>query len=214
MIDIEKWTAEFLSAVREAFGDRLQFVGLQGSYARGEATDESDVDLVVILDELSAEDIRKYNALLDTMPHRELTCGFLSGKKELLNWEPSDLFHLYYDTLPLLGSLDEILSLIDDSAIDRAIKIGACNIYHGCVHNMLYGKSQDTLRGLYKSAFFVAQIRAFKQTGKYIKSRNDFDAFEDCEIVRISAELKNGGEVDFEKMSETLFAWAQKLINE
>ena len=213
MIDIKKWTAEFLSAVREAFGDRLQFVGLQGSYARGEATDESDVDLVVILDELSAEDIRKYNALLDTMPHRELTCGFLSGKKELLNWEPSDLFHLYYDTMPLLGTIDELLPLLDDSAIDRAIKIGACNIYHGCVHNMLYGKSQDALRGLYKSAFFVAQIRAFKRTRKYIKSRNDFDAFEDCEIVRISAELKNGGEVDFEKMSETLFAWTQKLIN-
>lgn len=213
MIDIKSWTGDFLFKAREVFADRLLFVGLQGSYARGEATETSDIDLVVILDELSAEDIRKYNALLDTMPRRDLTCGFLSGKNELLNWEPSDLFHLYYDTLPLLGSLDEILSLIDDSAIDRAIKIGACNIYHGCVHNMLYGKSERSLRGLYKSAFFVAQIRAFKQTGKYIKSRNDFDAFEDCEIVRISAELKNGGEVDFEKMSETLFAWTQKLIN-
>ena len=213
MIDIEKWTVEFLSVTREAFGDRLQFVGLQGSYARGEATETSDIDLVVILDELSHDDIRKYNALIDKMPQRELTCGFLSGKKELLNWEPSDLFHLYYDTLPLFGSLDEVLALIDESAIDRAIKIGACNIYHGCVHNMLYGKSKEALRGLYKSAFFVAQIRAFKQTGKYIKSRNDFEAFEDCEIVRISAELKNGGEVDFEKMSETLFAWTQKLIN-
>ena len=178
MIDVKRWTGELLLKARETFADRLLFVGLQGSYARGEATDESDVDLVVILDELSAEDIRKYNALLDTMPHRELTCGFLSGKKELLNWEPSDLFHLYYDTLPLLGRLDELLALIDESAIDRAIKIGACNIYHGCVHNMLYGKSENSLRGLYKSAFFVAQIRAFKHTGKYLKSRNDFADFE------------------------------------
>ena len=213
MIDIKRWTAELVNAAREAFDERLQFVGLQGSYARGEATDESDVDLVVILDELSSDDIRKYNSLIDKMPQRELMCGFLSGKKELLNWESSDLFHLYYDTLPLFGNLDEVLALVDEPAIDRAIKIGACNIYHGCVHNMLYGKSRDALRGLYKSAFFVAQIRAFKRTGKYIKSRNDFDAFEDCEIVRISAELKNGGEVDFEKMSETLFAWTQKLIN-
>lgn len=214
MIDIKRWTGELLLKARETFADRLLFVGLQGSYARGEATDESDVDLVVILDELSAEDIRKYNALLDTMPHRELTCGFLSGKKELLNWEPSDLFHLYYDTLPLFGSLDEALALIDESAIDRAIKIGACNIYHGCVHNMLYGKSKEALRGLYKSAFFVAQIRAFKQTGKYLKKRSDFSDLEDGEIVLISSELKHGGEVDFDKMSETLFAWAQKLINE
>lgn len=214
MIDIKRWTVEFVNAAREAFADRLQFVGLQGSYARGEATETSDIDLVVILDELSSDDIRKYNSLIDKMPQRELMCGFLSGKKELLNWEPSDLFHLYYDTLPLLGSLDEILSLIDDSAIDRAIKIGACNIYHGCVHNMLYGKSKDALRGLYKSAFFVAQIRAFKQTGKYLKKMSDFSDLEDGEIVLISSELKHGGEVDFDKMSETLFAWAQKLINE
>ena len=214
MIDVKRWTGELLLKARETFADRLLFVGLQGSYARGEATDESDVDLVVILDELSAEDIRKYNALLDTMPRRELTCGFLSGKKELLNWEPSDLFHLYYDTLPLFGSLDEVLALIDESAIDRAIKIGACNIYHGCVHNMLYGKSENSLRGLYKSAFFVLQISAFKQTGRYIKSRNDLADFEDSEIVRISTELKRGGKVDFEQMSEKLFAWAQKLINE
>ena len=214
MIDVKRWTGELLLKVRETFADRLLFVGLQGSYARGEATDESDADLVVILDELSAEDIRKYNALLDTMPRRELTCGFLSGKKELLNWEPSDLFHLYYDTLPLFGSLDEVLALIDESAIDRAIKIGACNIYHGCVHNMLYGKSENSLRGLYKSAFFVLQISAFKQTGRYIKSRDDLADFEDSEIVRISTELKRGGKVDFEQMSEKLFAWAQKLINE
>ena len=214
MIDVKRWTGELLLKARETFADRLLFVGLQGSYARGEATDESDVDLVVILDELSAEDIRKYNALLDTMPRRELTCGFLSGKKELLNWEPSDLFHLYYDTLPLFGSLDEVLALIDESAIDRAIKIGACNIFHGCVHNMLYGKSKEALRGLYKSAFFVLQISAFKQTGRYIRSRDDLADFEDSEIVRISTELKRGGKVDFEQMSEKLFAWAQKLINE
>ena len=214
MIDIKKWTAEFLSAVREDFGDRLQFVGLQGSYARGEATETSDIDLVVILDDLSSDDIRKYNSLIDKMPQRELMCGFLSGKKELLNWESSDLFHLYYDTLPLFGNLDEVLALVDEPAIDRAIKIGACNIYHGCVHNMLYGKSKEALRGLYKSAFFVAQIRAFKQTGKYLKKRSDFSDLEDGEIVLISSELKHGGEVDFDKMSETLFAWAQKLINE
>ena len=43
----------------------------------------------------------------------------------------------------------------DESAVNRAIKIGACNIFHGCVHNMLHEKSEDILRGLYKSAAFV-----------------------------------------------------------
>ena len=92
MIDITAWMKNFLQALNEAFADRVWFVGLQGSYGRSEATDTSDVDVVVILDELSATDIIAYNEMLDTLPHRELICGFLSGKKEIMNWELSDLF--------------------------------------------------------------------------------------------------------------------------
>jgi hypothetical protein len=95
--------------------------------------------------------------MLDNLPHRDLICGFLSGKNEILNWEPSDLFQFCNDTTPIKGSLDEVMAVIDESAVSRAIKIGACNIYHGCVHNMLHEKSEDILRGLYKSASFVVQ---------------------------------------------------------
>ncbi len=214
MIDIRSWSEKLLHKADEAFGERLWFVGLQGSYARGEATETSDIDIVVILDDLSSSDIQKYNSILDGLPHRELACGFLSGKKELLNWEPSDLFQFYYDTVPLLGSLDELLGLLDEPAVDRAIKIGACNVYHGCVHNMLYEKSEEILRGLYKSAVFVAQARAFKLTGRYIKKRDEFAKLPDGEIVKISSDLKNGGAVDFDEMSKKLFEWSQKLINE
>ncbi|MBR5280517.1 MAG: nucleotidyltransferase domain-containing protein [Clostridia bacterium] len=56
----------------EVFGDRVWFVGLQGCYARGEACEASDIDMVVILNELFALDIHVYNAMLDTLPHREL----------------------------------------------------------------------------------------------------------------------------------------------
>ncbi len=137
MIEISAWIKRFLQILNENFGDRVWFVGLQGSYGRGEATETSDIDIVVILDELSAADIQTYNTMLDTLSHREMICGFLSGKKEILNWDASDLFQLYYDTKPIKGSLDELLLLIDDVAVDRAIKIGVCNIFHGCVHNML-----------------------------------------------------------------------------
>ena len=109
MIDITAWMDGFLKALNKDFGNRVWFVGLQGSYGRGEATDTSDIDMVVILDELSISDIEEYNAMLDTLPHRELICGFLSGKDELRSWEPSDLFQFYYDTTPIKGSLDELL---------------------------------------------------------------------------------------------------------
>ena len=215
--DITTWMNDFLLKLNDTFGNRVWFVGLQGSYGRGEATETSDIDVVVILDVLSASDIGDYNAMLDTLPHRELICGFLSGKDELLNWEPSDLFQFYYDTTPIKGSLDELLAVIDDAAVKRAIKIGACNIYHGCVHNMLHEKSEDILRGLYKSASFVVQAIAFKQTGKYIKHQKQLlgvVSADERKIVETFLKLKSGDAVEFDTMSEELFVWAKNLIGE
>ena len=215
MIDITTWMDGFLKALHKDFGNRVWFVGLQGSYGRGEATETSDIDVVVILDILSTSDIQKYNTMLDTLPHRDLICGFLSGKNELLCWEPSDLFQFYYDTTPIQGSLDELLAVIDEGAVSRAIKIGACNIYHGCVHNMLHEKNEDILRGLYKSASFVVQAIVFLETGKYIKHQKELLSVaspDEQAIVHTFLSLKNGGTVDFALMSEALFAWAKKWI--
>ena len=217
MIEITTWMDGFLKALNEAFENRVWFVGLQGSYGRGEATDTSDIDIVVILDELAALDIQKYNVMLDILPHRELICGFLSGKVELFNWEPSDLFQFYYDTTAIKGSLDELLSLIDRTAVERAIKIGACNIYHGCVHNMLHKKSDEILRGLYKSASFVVQAIVFQRTGKYIKHQKELLSIaspDERDIVNTFLNLKNGRSVNFSVVSEALLAFAKKWIVE
>ena len=215
MLDINVWIQNFLQTLNNTFGARVWFVGLQGSYGRGEATENSDIDIVVILDELSASDIKTYNAMLDSLSHRELICGFLSGKDDLMNWESSDLFQFCHDTAPIKGSLDEVMALIDESAVDRAIKIGACNIYHGCVHNMLHEKSEDILRGLYKSASFVVQAIVFKQTGNYMKHQKELlqvAASDERAIVETFLNLKKGGMVDLNLMSETLFAWSKKWI--
>ena len=217
MIDINDWMKNFLQKLDETFANRVWFVGLQGSYGRGEATETSDIDVVVILDELSALDIQIYNTMLDTLPHRELICGFLSSKNEILNWEPSDLFQFCNDTTPIKGSLDEVLAVVDESAVSRAIKIGACNIFHGCVHNMLHEKSEDILRGLYKSASFVVQAITFKQTGNYIIHQKDLllvVSSDERTIVENFFSLKNGKTVEFSVMSETLFAWSKKWIVE
>ena len=217
MIAIENFMNIFLNVLNDTFRERVWFVGLQGSYGRDEATETSDIDVVVIIDELSAMDIQTYNDMLDTLPHRELICGFISGKEEIMNWEPSDLFQFCHDTTPIKGSLDEVMAVIDESAVNRAIKIGACNIFHGCVHNMLYEKSEDILRGLYKSASFVVQAIVFKQTGNYISRQKELlpvVSSEERVIVETFLNLKNGGAVAFDRMSETLFAWSKKWISE
>ena len=215
MVEILNWMNAFLEALDGLFAERIWFVGLQGSYGRGEATENSDLDVVVILNALTSADIRAYNAMLDTLPHREKICGFFSGKQELLNWEPADLFQFYHDTKPIRGSLDDLLPLLDKAAVDRAIKIGLCNIYHGCVHNMLHEKDVEILKSLYKSASFVVQAIAFREMRHYVSCQKDLLSVvspEDRGIVETFLHLKNGSAIDFEKMSEALFRWAQRSL--
>ena len=216
MVEINAWLDEFLKKLNATFKTRVWFVGLQGSYGRGEATETSDIDVVVILNEFTVADMQAYNQLLDTLPHRELICGFVSGKDEILNWEPADLFQFYHDTTPIKGSLDELLPKIDSVAVDRAIKIGACNIYHGCVHNMLHTKNDDILKGLYKAASFVVQAIVFKQTGNYIKHQNQLlqeSLPEERIVLETFLRYKNGEAVDFATASAILFEWSKKWIS-
>lgn len=215
MVNIDVWVDSFTHKLKSVFENRIEFIGLQGSYGRGEASRTSDIDIVVILDKLQTSDIQIYNDMLNTMPHRELICGFVSGKAELLNWEPSDLFQFYYDTTPIVGSIDYLLPLIDDTAVTRAIKIGACNIYHGCVHNMLHEKSEDILKGLYKAATFVVQAIVFKQTKRYIKSKEELLTVAELPeqaIIDNFLRYKSCESVDFDTASQFLFGWAKRWI--
>lgn len=91
-ININFWIQEYLRKLKSLFGYRLVFVGLQGSYGRGEATDGSDIDIVVILDHTEPEDLKTYGEMLDSLPYQNKVCGFISGTEELKNWEHSDLF--------------------------------------------------------------------------------------------------------------------------
>ena len=53
-MDWRPWMDAFLPPLLEALPGRVAFVGIQGSFGRGEAGPESDVDLVVVLDALGA----------------------------------------------------------------------------------------------------------------------------------------------------------------
>lgn len=214
MIDIKIWIKEFTNKVEQTFSNRVWFIGLQGSYGRDETTETSDIDVVVILDELRINDLKTYSDMLDTLPNREFICGFISGKNELINWEASDLFQFYYDTTPIKGSLDLLLEKIDCGVVRRAIKIGACNIDHACVHNFVHEKSDDILRSLYKSAVFVLQAVWFYETGKYIKSKAELQNAIDppSAVLNTALAIKNGAPVQFDKMSELLINWTKAVI--
>jgi len=216
--DIDTWMKVYLNKLKSLFGSRLLFVGLQGSYGQGEATDNSDIDAVVILDKAAPQDLKAYSVFLDTLPNREKICGFISGQQELMNWERSDLFQFYYDTIPVFGSIDFLMPLIGKEDVRRAVRIGACNIYHMCGHNMVHEKDAGILKALYKTAAFTVQAVYYDQTGTYIKQKAELIPVlhpQERGILQASMMLKEQPDIalsDYERLSEQLFNWAAGLI--
>lgn len=215
---IDKWMKQYTAAAKELFGERIWFIGLQGSYGRGEATEGSDIDAVLILDTVSAEDLASYAKMLDTLPNRDKACGFVSGRKELLTWEPSDLFQFYYDTTPILGTLDELLNRIHQDDVRRAVRIGACNVYHMCAHNLVHEKNADILKGLYKSAAFTLRAVIFLKTGRFEKKTAALlKSLEgaDLRVLQAGVELKEKdtlSEDELKRYSALLLDWASEWI--
>lgn len=216
MLDIKSWLSEFILVLEKEFGDRIDFVGLQGSYARGEATAQSDIDVVVILDQVSLADLDRYDRITLHLPHRELLCGFLSGRAEIMHWASSDLFQFYFDTIPLKGTLDYLRPLIHEQDVQMAIHMGACNLYHMCIHNYVYEKDWDVLKSLYKAASFVMQALYFERSGVYIRKTEELLGKvepEEKNILLACLELKIKGKGgNFRALSEQLLQWSGQQI--
>lgn len=207
---IEKWLYEFVQRIKEAFPERIVFIGIQGSYARQEATENSDIDVVVIFDALNYKDIKFYDKIISGFEMREKICGFISGKKELENWDRADLFQFYHDTIALYGNLDFIKNLITFEDVVHAVKLGACNIYHMSVHNAVHEKSREILKALLKTAFFVAQANYYLEHKEYIGKRKILIQKanpDDSEILSLQYTD------DFDKVSEALIEWSSALIS-
>lgn len=210
---LDQWLKNFVDSIKNKFSERIVFIGIQGSYAREEANESSDIDVVVIFDTLSYHDIKLYDEVISTMPMRNKICGFISGKKEIENWTKTDLFQFYHDTVPLYGNLNFIKNLITPEDVSLAVKICVCNIYHMCVHNAIHEKNSDILKCLLKSAFFTIQAKYYLEHGKYINQKQKLIECvcpDDKEILLILSHDKYIN--SFDSSSQKLIDWASNLI--
>lgn len=218
MFNIEEWISDFSQKIQENFKSRIEFIGLQGSYAREEATEGSDIDVVVIFDKLKMDDLKRYDEIISKMSCREKICGFLSGKDEMANWEKSDLFQFYYDTKAIYGKLDFILPLIKKENVKQAVLIGGCNIYHACCHNIIHEKSLDILKALFKQAVFVLQAKYFYDAENYVSKKKELiDKLEaeDKHILELYFTIKSADKTEeFDNYSNELFVWSSRLIKD
>lgn len=176
MISIDTWMGTLLPRLKEVFGPRLLFLGIQGSYGRGEATEDSDIDVVCVLDEVALADLEAYRALVRQMPEGEKACGFLCGAEELKNWPQYDLCSVIRDTRPVWGSWDGLLPPLSREDLARGVAIGASGLYHAAVHTYLYGEKEGWsafLREAHKSAFFLLRDCHELRTGERVRTKGE-----------------------------------------
>ena len=69
MINIASWLEIFSGRLEANFPGRIE--------RRGEAKESSDIDIVVILDRLTMNDLLKYRSMLDDLPYHACVHNFL-----------------------------------------------------------------------------------------------------------------------------------------
>ena len=67
---------EFKTELRRLYGDRLKDIILYGSYARGDARDESDIDVMVVLRDMVTPG-REIDRMIDMITDLNLKYGVL-----------------------------------------------------------------------------------------------------------------------------------------
>lgn len=219
-MDALAWAEEALEKLREAFGGRLRFVGLQGSRARGEAHEDSDIDLVVLLDRVEADDLARYRAVVRSMPRSELACGFVGSERAIATWPRHELFQFYHDTKSVFGALPDIDPFTKDDALDAA-RIGAAGIYHAACHSCVFdGDAADgVLESLFKGAFFALQALQFARTGCYPRTKAELasqlegDEARILEIGRNWQMQRPSDDVGRQEIVNLLLRWAERVLS-
>lgn len=218
MVDIEKYISELIKALRQKFNTRLVYVGLQGSYLRGEATENSDIDVMVVIDNLSVSDLDIYRHLIQSLNHFDKSCGFICSKTDLANWNPLEICHLLHTTKDYWGTLSTIIPSYTEQDIRNFTKMSVNNLYHEICHRYIHSNANhDTaqLSSSYKGVFFILQNLYYLANNVFIATKEELLPClngKHRKVLLRSIELTSGINHDFSESFELLFSWCQETL--
>ena len=212
MFELNEYLRELISECKSAFGGRLMYVGLQGSYLRGEAKEDSDIDVMVILDDLSVKDMDEYRGILQKIGYYKKSCGFICGRDEMSRWNPLEVCQLKNTTKDLYGSLSEYLPDAARQDEINYVKICLGNLYHELCHRYIHTdrkKNTAEFRGTCKGLFYLIQNLHYLESGEFVTTKSNLKGMvsEDDRRALTLAELPD--DYDFDKAFSFLFAWCQ-----
>lgn len=216
MLDAEEYVQTLLQLLKEQFGERLVYVGLQGSYLRGEATENSDIDIMVVMDNLSVSDLTRYRNLLEMAGNQDKSCGFICSREDLANWNPLELWSLLHGTKDYYGTLSLLVPQYSRQDILNYAKVSLNNLYHEICHRYIHAgadSSATKLAGSYKSVFFILQMAEYLKTGEYISTKRELMP-RLCGLDKVVMEkmLTPFHTEQFAADFERLFIWCQQTL--
>lgn len=218
MVNIEHYIAELTDLLKCRFGTRLLYVGLQGSYLRGEATESSDIDIMVVIDGLSVSDLDSYRATIESMDHFDKSCGFICSKTDLANWNPLEICTLLNGTKDYYGVLREFTPAYTEGDICNFVKMSLNNLYHEICHRYLHASGGDNasyLPSTYKGVFFILQNLYYLRHGRYVATKAELLELlngRDLAVMQRNLDLNSGITHDFSDSFALLFAWCQETL--
>lgn len=218
MFQIESYIEELLTLLKTSFGERLVYMGLQGSYLRNEQNENSDIDIMAVIDHMTVSDLDIYKEDILRVGYYEKSCGFICGKDELANWNPLEACRLVHATKDIYGTLSELLPKYTLEDEKNFIKLSIGNLYHELCHRYLHAdreKNEAKLPGTYKSLFFILQNLIFLEQGVFYVTKaelNDHLRGQDREVFAMLLRFQNGQEVDFDEAFSLLFSWCQNAL--
>ena len=95
--DLHLILSKIADTAKEVFGEKLESVILYGSYARGDYTPESDVDVMILVKAIAPEDLRKYKQPIIQV---ESELGLRYGLVISATLKDIETFNKYLDVLP------------------------------------------------------------------------------------------------------------------
>ena len=212
MFELEEYLRDLISECRSAFGGRLMYVGLQGSYLRGEAKADSDIDVMVILDDFSVKDMDEYRGILQKIGYFEKSCGFICGRDEMTRWNPLEVCQLKNTTKDLYGTLSQYLPDAKTEDEINYVKFSLGNLYHELCHRYIHAdreRNAVVFRCTCKGLFFLIQNLHYLESGKFAATKSDLKGMV-SEYDRMALTLSElPDDYDFDRAFSFLFAWCQ-----
>ena len=219
MFRIDEYINELIISLKNVLGERLMYIGLQGSYLRNEETENSDIDIMAVIDNLSVEDLKTYQKALVSAGNFDKSCGFICGKDDLEHWNPMEICHLLNITKDYYGELKNLVPAYTIEDERNYVKLSLNNFYHEICHRYIHADREYNVLKLpitCKSVFFIIQHLYYLSSGNFILTKRELLECvqdEDKAVLELSISLQERINYDFDRAFLVLFYWCQNTLS-